>query len=68
MKDTTYFKCTIKIEYEDAKGRVKFKKESYIVPGVSPTDVEEKMTKYINNSSDYEIVSISIINIVDILE
>ena len=34
-----YFKVSIKTEYEDARGKLKARKEEYIVQGNSPTDV-----------------------------
>ena len=62
-----YFKAVIKTEYEDAKGRVKSKKEAYIVFAMSPTDVEAKLAKELS-SGDYELVSVSVTNIVDIIK
>lgn len=62
-----YFKCTIKIEFEDAKGRIKFRKENYIVSAITPTDVETKMAKHLEGT-DYEIIGINIIAIVDIIK
>ena len=62
-----YYKCTIKVSFEDKKGNEKFKKESYIVSAITPTDVEVKMAKYLK-AIDHEIIGINTTNIVDIIE
>lgn len=62
-----YFKAVIKMSYEDKKGNLKYKKENYIVHGMSPTDVESKMAKHLG-TEDYEIVGINLINIIDVIE
>jgi len=67
MNENNFYKCTIKTETEDSKGRVKYKKENYIVEAVSPTDVEVKMAKHLD-MSDYEVTSISIVNILEIIK
>lgn len=61
-----YYRASIKVSFEDKKGNMKFKKENYIVFAMSPTDVEEKLTKHLG-MSDYEITAISLTNIVDII-
>jgi len=61
-----YFKAIAKIEFEDNKGRIKYRKEDYIVNALNPTDVEAKLTEHLKGS-DFEIVSISVTKIVDIL-
>ena len=67
MNESNYYKCTIKTEFEDAKGRMKSRKENYIVQAVNPTDVEVKVQKFLE-MSDYETVSISVLNIMDIIK
>lgn len=62
-----YFKCTVKVEFEDAKGRQKFKKENYLVFAMTPTEVENKMGKYLEGS-DYEIVGINTAHIIDVVK
>lgn len=62
-----YFKCAIKIEWEDEKGRVKYRREDYIVNALNPTDVEAKITEHLKGS-DFEIISISITKIIDIVD
>lgn len=62
-----YYKATVKVQFEDKKGNVKFKKESYIVYAISPTDVEAKLSKHLG-VEDYEIVGINTTNIVDIVK
>jgi len=61
-----YYKTTIKIAFEDSKGNLKYKAESYIVYAISPTDVEAKLAKELSGQ-DYEIKNISVTNIVGIL-
>jgi len=63
----SYYKVSVKVSYEDKKGNMKFKKENYIVLAISPTDVEEKLAKHLG-MDDYEITSINLINIVDIID
>ena len=67
MNDLNYYRCSIKASFEDKKGNLKYKKENYIVEAISPTDVEIKVQKFLD-MSDYETVSISLLNIVDIIK
>ena len=68
MNEKSYYKAQIKVDFEDAKGRLKRRTESYIVEAISPTDVEEKIAKHEEGSTeDYTISSIVVTNIVDIL-
>ena len=62
-----YFKARIKVAYEDKKGNEKWRGEVYIVSGVNPTDVETKIHKHLT-MSDFEIVSISVTKIIDIIK
>lgn len=61
-----WYKVTVKVEFEDAKGRQKFKKETYIVSALTPTEVENKIAKQLE-ATDYEIVGINTTNIVEII-
>jgi len=61
-----YFKCAVKVEFEDEKGRVKYRREDYIVHALTPTDVESKITEHLKGL-DFEIASISITKIIDII-
>lgn len=68
MDEKNYYKAQIKVDFEDAKGRLKRRSESYIVEAISPTDVEAKIAKHMEGSTeDYTISSIVVTNIVDIL-
>ena len=62
-----WYKAIIKIETEDDKGRVKYRKEPYLVQAVSPTDVEKKLADHIQ-MADYEVIAISLQNIVDVIK
>jgi len=62
-----YYRVVIKMSFEDKKGNTKYKRESYLVYAISPTDVETKLAKHLG-VEDYEILSISTTNIVDIIK
>lgn len=62
-----YWKCTVKVEWENEKGQVKFKKEPYIVSAISPTDAEAKVIKHMG-TNDCEVINVSVTNIVDIIK
>ena len=69
MSENQWYKATIQIQFEDAKGRLKNKKENYIVQAISPTDVEAKLTDHMKGSTeDFEISSVVLTNIVDIIK
>ena len=61
-----YWKCVVKVEWENEKGQVKFRKEEYIVNALNPTDVEARVTEHLKGS-DFEIVNISVTKIMDII-
>ena len=67
MSELNYFRASVKVEYEDNKGRVKFRKEEYLVSAISPTDVEAKVTKEMQGAGDFEIVTISLTKILAVL-
>lgn len=68
MNEKSYYKAILKVDYEDAKGRLKNRKEPYIVEAISPTDVETKIAKHMEGSTeDYTVSSIVVTNIIDIL-
>jgi len=62
-----YYRATVKVQFEDKKGNVKFKKENYLVFAMSPTDVEAKITKHLG-VEDYEIVGINLANITEVVK
>jgi hypothetical protein len=68
MNERNYFKCTVKVEYEDNKGRIKFRREEYLVNAVSPTDVETQINKEMEGTGDFEIVSIVLTKILAVLD
>lgn len=65
--ENNYFRCVVKIEYEDNKGRIKFRKEEYLVNAINPTDVEEKIVKEMEGAGEFEIVSIVLTKILSVL-
>jgi len=66
MTEKNYYKCIVKTEYEDAKGKMKYRRDEYVVEGISPTDVEAKMTKELEGY-DFEIAQITLTKIIDIV-
>lgn len=62
-----YYRAVIKVSFEDKKGNLKYRKEPYIVEAISPTDVETKLAKQLG-TTDYELVAVSLTNIVDIIK
>lgn len=68
MSENAFYKATLQIRYEDAKGNLKKRREEYIVEAIGPTDVEAKIAKHLKGSTeDSEISSIVLTKIVDIL-
>lgn len=66
MTDKSYYRCIVKTEYEDAKGKMKYRRDEYIVSAISPTDVEAKMTKELEGL-DFDIAQITLTKIIDII-
>lgn len=62
-----YYKVIVKVETEDDKGKVKYRKEEYIVNATGPTDVESKITQRLEGL-DFEIKSINLTAIIEIIE
>lgn len=69
MNEKNYYRVTVKVQYEGKKGELKNRKEDYIVEAISPTDVELKMANHMKGSTeDYEITSIVVTKIIDIIK
>jgi hypothetical protein len=66
FSELNYFRATVREEYVDAKGKTKYRKDQYIVNAISPTDVEAKIAKKLSDV-DYELVSVNLTTIVDII-
>jgi hypothetical protein len=66
MTENNYFKCSVRIPGEDAKGRIKYRKDEYLVFAISPTDVEAKITKHLQGT-DFEVTSIALTKILEVL-
>ena len=67
MSENNYFKCVVRIPNEDAKGKIKYRKDEYLVFAISPTDVEAKMTKYLKDL-DFEITSIALTKVLEVIQ
>jgi Domain of unknown function (DUF4494) len=68
ISQKTYFKCSVKVETENDKGKVVFRKEEYLVNAVNPTDVETQINKELEGSGEFEIVSIVATKIISVLD
>jgi len=68
LSEKQYFKCVVKVEFEDTKGRIKYRKEEYLVNAISPTDVEVKINKEMEGAGDFEVISISQTKILSVLD
>lgn len=63
-----FYTATVKVMFEDDKGRQKARKETYLVNAESVTDVEVIVTEDFRGSlQDFEIVRVAKSGIVDIL-
>jgi hypothetical protein len=66
MLENQYYRCIVKTEYEDRKGKMKLRRDEYIVSAVNPTDVEAKITKELEGY-DFEVAQITLTKIIDII-
>jgi hypothetical protein len=66
MSELNFYKCIVKTDYEGANGKMKSRRDEYIVEGVSPTDVEAKITKELEGF-DFEVAQITLTKIVSII-
>lgn len=66
MTDLNYYKCIVKTEYEDARGKMKYRRDEYVVSAISPTDVEAKITKELEGY-DFEVAQITLTKIIAII-
>lgn len=62
-----YYKCTVKVEWENDKGQVKYRREEYIVDAITPSDAEKKLIEHMG-TTDCEVINISATRIVDIVK
>jgi len=67
MSSNYFYKCVVKTEYEDARGKIKHRRDEYIVEGISPTDVEAKITEKLIGE-EFEIAQITMTKILDIIK
>jgi len=61
-----YYKVAVKIEMENDKGKMKYVRQNYLVFAVTPTDAEAKTAEELKGH-DFEVTSINLTNIVDVL-
>jgi hypothetical protein len=66
--ERNYYKCVIKVESENDKGKIKFRKEEYLVNAVNPTDVETQINEELKGYGEFEIVSIVVTKIISVLD
>jgi hypothetical protein len=67
LSENQYYRCIVKTDYEGAKGKMKSRRDEYIVEGISPTDVEVKITRELEGY-DFEIAQISLTKILSIVK
>jgi len=68
MSERQYYKAVVKVEFENEKGKIKFRKEEYLVNAVNPTDVEVQVNKEMEGAGTFEIVSIVVTKILSVLD
>jgi hypothetical protein len=57
---TIYHTVSVKVKYEDDKGKIKTRTERYLVDAMSVTEAEARTVKFLGTQfNDYEIVSAS---------
>ena len=66
LSENAFYKVVAKISYEGNKGKMKTRRDEYIVEGISPTDVEAKATKELEGY-DFEITQITLTKIIAIV-
>lgn len=70
MKQYYNVKIRIETEVDTKKGpKIKLVPEQYLISAVSPTDAEAKMTEHLSGlMAEFEVTSISVTKIVDVVE
>lgn len=63
----TFYKCDVKVENENENGKVKTRKEEYIVEATGPTEVEKKVSRELEGC-DFEIDNIKMTKIIKIIK
>ena len=63
-----FFKVTIEIEILNDKGKIRKKKENYLVEAYDPKNAQDSFTEYMKDTvCDYKIISIQETNIISII-
>jgi hypothetical protein len=63
-----YFTVSVKVSFEDDKGKVKKKTEKYLVDAMTVTEAETRVVSYMEGTQqEFEISSASQSRIVDVL-
>lgn len=63
-----YWTVTVQFETEDAKGRVKKVKETYLVNAMTATEAEALTYKELEGESNFEVVRAGQSNILKVIE
>jgi hypothetical protein len=66
MSENVYYMVVVNMLNEDEKGRIKKRKDQYVVQGISPTDVEAKINKELEGF-EFEVSAIKSTKIIDII-
>jgi predicted RNA-binding protein Jag len=63
-----YHSVSVKVKFEDDKGKLKTKTEKYLVDAMSVTEAEARVTSYMKGTQvEFEISSASQSRIVDVI-
>ena len=63
-----YHSVSVKVKFEDDKGKIKTKTEKYLVDAMSVTEAEARVTTYMKGTQvEFEISSASQSRIVDVI-
>jgi len=66
MNEKQYYLVVVKVATENAKGKIRYRRDKYVVNAISASDVEKKVTDYLE-TLDGEIVQITAANIIDVI-
>jgi len=67
QQQTNFHTVTVKVKYEDDKGKIKTRTERFLVDAMSVTEAEGRAIAFLGTNTDYDIVSASQSRIVSVL-
>jgi hypothetical protein len=66
QSENVYYEARTKVETRSDKGKLKYRKDLYIIKAISPTEVEKILNEQLKGY-DFEIENIKLTKILDIL-